>query len=276
MKHGLEAVPLFTFTFFRFLIAAIALAPLIARELPAMRRSPAPAAAAAVVLLGAANVVFFAFGVRHTSAALGQTLYTAAPVLAAALSFAWLGSRFPPRQIIGIAAGLAGALLMTATPLWDRAGAVTLSLKGNLLILGAVIVYALYLVASKKIHDRWPPDRLTALFLIVSTAVSLALVPVDADAGIALKPVKPAHIFSLIYVGVATAVYYRLIQWVILHGSPLIASIPLYLQPAAAFVWSWIIYGEQPTAWMVAGAAFVFAGTALVVSRSAPARRDID
>jgi len=62
-----------------------------------------------------------------------------------------------------------------------------------------------------------------------------------------------------------TAVWYLLYQYIIKHSSPLTASTILYLQPAATFIWAFLLLGEQVTRGFLIGTALAFLGIYLTL-----------
>src|SRR3990167_7890260 len=76
-KFALTAIPPFTFTFLRFLIAAVCIWPFFLKSRGQILKTLFWSSVIPVSLLATANVVLFAFGVRLTSPTVSQTLYTA-------------------------------------------------------------------------------------------------------------------------------------------------------------------------------------------------------
>lgn len=73
--------------------------------------------------------------------------------------------------------------------------------------------------------------------------------------------------FAIGYVAVlGTAAFYFLYQYAIHVGSPVVASMILYLAPVAAFIWANVLLGERLTGVFIAGAFMILAG-AWIVSR---------
>jgi drug/metabolite transporter (DMT)-like permease len=84
-----------------------------------------------------------------------------------------------------------------------------------------------------------------------------------------MKQVTMVSLVSTAYVGIiGSALWYLLYQYIIHHSSPLIASMILYLQPAATFVWAAFLLGEQLTPGFLIGAALAFIGVFFTMQTS--------
>ena len=76
-------------------------------------------------------------------------------------------------------------------------------------------------------------------------------------------------IFSTFYVGIfGGAVYYLLYQYAIKHGTPLIASMTMYLQPTATFLWAFFLLSERLTIGIVIGGLLAIGGAWMVTRES--------
>src|SRR3989344_4739986 len=145
IKIALKEIPAFSFIFFRFLIASLFLIPFLLREKNSKRVSKK---LIAISVLATVNVLFFAFGIKLTTASAGQMLYTSVPIIAAILSYFLLKERIGLIKAVGVALGFLGATIIVILPLLGKsifAG----NLFGNLLIIVAVVSFAIYSVLSK-------------------------------------------------------------------------------------------------------------------------------
>ena len=74
-------------------------------------------------------------------------------------------------------------------------------------------------------------------------------------------------ILSVIYVGIfGGGIYYLLYQFAIKHGSPLIASLTMFLQPAATYFWAAILLDEKLTWTILLGGLLTIAGAYLTTT----------
>lgn len=105
------------------------------------------------------------FGVSLTSALAAGVIMAAIPAVVALLSWFMLRERITPQVAAGIACAVCGIALVSFTK--HAAGAGTAeagtSLLGNLLLVGAVVCEALYVVLGKKLTGRVSAKRISAL-----------------------------------------------------------------------------------------------------------------
>ena len=108
--------------------------------------------------------VLLLYGLAFTSAAEGGIVTSTTPAVAATLAVVVLGERWSPARTAGVALAVVGILALNVaggglgTPgAWP--------LLGNVLIFGAVVGEAIFVVCSRVVSQRLPP-------LVVATAIS--------------------------------------------------------------------------------------------------------
>ncbi len=258
IKIALKEIPAFSFTFFRFLIASLFLIPFLLREKNSKRVSRK---LIAISVLATVNVFFFAFGVMLTTASAGQMLYTSVPIIAAILSYFLLKEKIGLRKALGVTLGFLGATTIVILPLLGKSGFAG-DLFGNLLIVVAVASFAVYSVLSKRIQERYSPLYITTVFSLLTMFVAAIFMVNDfANYPSWWNAVSLESIVATVYVGIfGTFIFHLLYQYAIKHGTPLIASMILYLQPLMTFIWAFALLGEMLTIVFVLGSIFTFIG----------------
>ena len=160
--------PIFLLAWLRFGIAAVAMAGWVRR--PA---SETPLARHDRVLLFfesfLGNFLFsicMLYGVAMSTALAAGVIMAALPGVVALMSRVFLGERLTGRVLAGIACAVAGIALVS----WSRHGVAdvpgttsTSTLTGNLLLVGAVVCEASYVVIGKRLSGRIGPRRISAL-----------------------------------------------------------------------------------------------------------------
>jgi drug/metabolite transporter (DMT)-like permease len=158
--------PIFLLAWLRFGIAAVAMAGWVRR--PA---SEAPISRHDRVLLFfesfLGNFLFsicMLYGVAMSTALAAGVIMAALPGVVAILSRLFLGERLTGRVLAGIACAVAGIALVS----WSRHGVAEVpgaasTLTGNLLLVGAVVCEASYVVIGKRLSGRIGPRRISAL-----------------------------------------------------------------------------------------------------------------
>ena len=101
------------------------------------------------------------FGVAMSSALAAGVIMAGIPAAVAVMSRAFLKERISGRVMLGIACAVGGIALVSFTKSSDTAN--TSSMLGNLLLVGAVLCEASYVVMGKKLTGRVSPKRISAL-----------------------------------------------------------------------------------------------------------------
>jgi drug/metabolite transporter (DMT)-like permease len=263
-KIGLSVIPPTTFTFFRFLIAAFFILP-FAKPFPKITRNMLKKIFL-VSLLGTSNVTLFAFGVRETTATVSQLLYAVVPVIALLLVRIIYGEQFSRKKILGVSLGFIGVLILILLPAIAKNNVFSGKLSGNLIVATAVVSFSFYSVLSKKFQESAKPAFLTFILAITTCLVMLPLAISEYLANpIWIKEIALAPIASTFYVGImGGAVYYLLYQYAIKLGGPVIASLTLFIQPVATYLWAFMLLGEKLVPGVVIGAILTLIGARLV------------
>lgn len=269
-KMALTVLSPFTFLFFRFVCAAAVLIPLFIRAKETIAKSDR-IPLVLISLLGTGNVVFFAFGVRGTTAVSAQILYGAVPVIALTASVIALRAPLTIRSLAGVAAGLAGVVIIVFSPQMENTGPASVSgaLFGNVLVFFAVVSYSLYTVASKKAQNRYSPLLLTTIMVLTTLVLQSGLALTEAKSFQRMAAsINSSSVIGVVYVGVAgTAMYVLLYQHVIKKADPVVASMTFYLQPVFSYIWAFFLLGEGLTLSLIAGAVLAFIGAGLVTRK---------
>lgn len=268
-KIASAEIPPITFTLLRFTLGALTLLPffiIFKEKITKIDRK----SIIAISLLAALNPFLFFIGVKHTTAIMGQMLYTALPLITIIFSY-WIGEETITRKkIIGVIIGLIGALIIILQPALEKGiGFMNSSMMGNIIILLGVISFSLYSVLSKKHQKFHSPLELNMYFMLTAVVIQLILLPIDLFTGPAWwQTITTSGILGLLYVGIiGTGIYYLLIQYALKTSSPLASSTILYLQPLFAIIWAGILLGEKLTSSLILGGLLAFIGIGLVMSR---------
>lgn len=263
-KIALTEIPPLTFVFVRFISALLILFPLFLKERPRLTKAVIPVVI--ISLFAVANVVLFAIGVRLTAATISQMLYAAVPIIAALLSAIILKEKLTPRKIGGVLLGFAGVMVIVLLPALERSASFAGSLPGNLIILTAVLSFSLYTVLSKRYQKSFSSIYMITVFTVLTVCIQFfaTLTELAAYPGWWETVSLPA-LGSLLYVGIfGTAIYYVMYQYAIKKGNPVLASMTLYLQPVATYLWAFFLLGERLTIGFISGAVLSFVGAWLV------------
>ena len=155
--------PIFLLAWLRFGIAAVAM---ITWVRPAPNEPPLGAHDRRLLFLESflGNFLFsicMLYGVAHSSAVTAGVIMAAIPGVVALLSFVFLRERIAPRVLMGIACAVAGIALVSVVKA-DRSASADSPL-GTLLLLGAVVCEASYVVIGKRLTGSVSPRRISAI-----------------------------------------------------------------------------------------------------------------
>jgi drug/metabolite transporter (DMT)-like permease len=103
------------------------------------------------------------FGVLYTSALAAGVVMAAMPAAVAVLSWLFLGERVSRREMAGVACAVAGIALLAAVKAGAPQGESAAPWWGYLLLLGAVVCEASYVVIGKRLTANVSPRRISAL-----------------------------------------------------------------------------------------------------------------
>lgn len=191
-----------TLTASRYLVASLLYAILL-RSRPAEEKKPG-ADMKLLLVMALTGVVLFApalyFGLRYTSAINGTLINGLGPLLTAAFA-AWLiHEPFSGRQVFGALIALVGVAIL----LLGGGGSGSLSVNpGDAVIVAAVLFWALYSVAVRKVVKHRSPLSATALSMFLGLPVLVVAAIVETMH----TPVawSPALLGIIVYLGVVPA-----------------------------------------------------------------------
>ena len=201
----------------------------------------------------------FIGGLARTSVANGALLVASSPIVITFLSTVTGHDRPGLLHWAGTLLSLVGIYIVVG----HGAHVTAASLRGDLMLMGAVLCWALYTMGARPLMERHSPVGVTALSMLIGTAIYVpitapALARVDwgsVGAWTWLKLVYSA-IFSIC---VAYTIWYAAVRAI---GS---ARTAVYsnLMPIVAMITAWVWLHEPMEATKVLGAAAVLAGVAV-------------
>ena len=251
----------------RVALAALLLVPLAIRRAALRPLWLHPRAIIETVLVqSTAPLLLLTYGQRYVDSGLAGILVGAQPLFVALLAIRYAPDERPQgrRGIIGIAAGLAGLIMLFGVDL--RGGWQTL--LGGALVLAAALGYAAGAIMIHRRHaDAQPLGVATSAMLVTTAATAipasfaLPARPPSIEASVALL------VLGLLCTGATLVLFYTLIA----RSGPARAALAFYLSPAfaVAFGAAFLHEGVSPTALM--GLVAIIAGSILAAHRTEPA-----
>lgn len=210
------------------------------------------------------NQLLYVKGLSLTTVINSTLLSTTIPVFTLFVSILFGYDRLSLRRLIGIALA-AGGVVYLVNP--ARADLSTQTTAGNLLIVSNSLLYAVYIVISKDLFERYGAlNVITWIFLIGSiVTVPLGIYSFQNENVSAFSNgVWLALVFIIIFPTVGA---YYLNAWALTKVAPSTVAIYIYLQPLIAFGFAPLLLGEDWNSRTIIAGILIFAGVAVVTSR---------
>lgn len=266
-----EEIPPFQMSFWRWLLALAIIVPFSLRALIASRPIIRQELGFLFLLGGIGIAAFNCFiyvALQHTSVVNAALINSLMPVVTFLLALIFIGDRLAPRQIVGVAVCVAGALFIVLRGQISNLGALVINV-GDILVLGGLTFWALYTVLI-----RWRRTALpTSVFLTVTIAfgVIIHLPFVIWEIGQhGTFAANGANIAALVYL----AIFPSLLAYIFWNRAvaalgPGRTGLFMYLMPIFSTVLAVLLLGETFRSYHLVGMLLIFMGIALV-TRPAP------
>jgi drug/metabolite transporter (DMT)-like permease len=265
-KYALSTVPPLAFNALRFPLAALLLYVVLRRrgDVPLPSRSQLPLVLALGLLGNLLYQLTFIFGLNLTTAGNASLLLAGTPIVTALLSAALGQERVRPRVWIGVTATFAG-IVMIVIGTGNEAGR-RATIVGDLLMLGASLTWAFYVVGSRPLVDTYGSIAVTAWTLWGGTlGIVIAGIPalIDLDwAAISVGAWGAIAYAGLLSIGLAYMIYYYGVSRI---GNTRTASYS-NIVPVFALLAAWLWLGEVPKLLQIVGASIIISGVTVAQS----------
>lgn len=221
---------------------------------------------AGVLIMGTQQLMFV-HGLNLTAAGEGALLFATAPIFTALMAALAGTEAIAGSNWTGVIAAFCGTAMVILGG-GREAGVAQSRITGDVLMLGSAVLYALFMVLSKGLMQRYG-----ALKVVTFAYMFGALVVVPAGAGEALSAdwagLEPGCWFCLGYLIVLAGVFgFVTWYWRISRTSAARVAVYQYVVPVVAMIAAAIWLAERPTMVQLAGALLVLTG--LVLARRTP------
>lgn len=260
-------IPPLTVAFAR---VAIAGSLLLLLDLPSAARSIAAMTArqrATVFGAGAILAVHFALflaGLDRTSLPAAISLISLEPAAVVICAWALFGLRPSRIEQIGLVMATGGALLISST-----AGVGSHRLDGDLMVVGAVVLYGLYVCVARALRDALPGRTYAALVYVAAAltlGVALPFTPGALDVlGSASPPPSRAILAVLGLAFIPTIIGHTAVQLAARRLSPSIVALVPAGETVGGIALSAALLGAIPTSIEIMGALIILAGTTTAI-----------
>lgn len=259
----------------RLLFGALTLAAIIAirrERLPRSRRIWGHLCVLAVTFC-AVPFLLFAWAEQHVSSGLASIFNATTPIMTAIM--AWAAFRvesLKPGQLVGIAVGIAGVVVIIAPGAVTDVGNSTVA---QLALLGATACYGFSLAYVRRFLSDTGLSGIALAFGYIGPAAALMVLlsPVILAEPMRLTPAVVASIVTLGMLGTGLAYIWN--QNVLRAWGPTRASTVTYITPVVGVALGVLVLGERISWNEPVGAAVVFVGILLVQQRLRIPRRTL-
>lgn len=249
---------------FRSAIASVALLAALPETRRGWRWSIVPVASAY-----AATLVLFVLSNRLTTAADAIFLQSTAPLYLLLLAPLLLHEQIRAGDVVYMALVLGGILLFFLGT--EKAVATAPDPRqGNILALASGITYALMLAGFRRLSLRGQGSSTLAATALGNLIAAGAVLPLALPvAHIGGRDLAVLGYLGIVQIGVAYALLTRGIR----HVPAVEATTLLMVEPALNPMWAWMVHGERPTPWALAGGATILGATLVNTWRHARMER---
>lgn len=262
-KIGLRDVPPFTFAFFRFLIASVLLLALLPWLGDKVKIAPRDGIKIALlgVMIVIFNQAFYIWGQSYTSASHGSLLFAFTPIFIYGLSLFVLKERFTVRRMVGTALAVVGAALVVSQRGLDFDLEM---LKGDAIILLAVLVWAIYTVYGKPLVEKYGAFKVTC-YAAVSGTIAYFPFGLREALNTDLAAISVEGWLAVIYLGTGLSIgAYVLWYWAIKHFEASRVAPFHNIQPIIATYFAYLMIDEIITGQFIVGGILVVCGVLVV------------
>ena len=261
-KWALMDFPPMTLAFIRFLIAAAGLYG-VHRVWPgrrAIERRDWPKFALLGVLAVVLNQACFLYGLRFTSPTHGALLYGTTPVFVFLLAIPLLKERVTLLKLSGVLVTFAGAVVVVTGKGLQWGG---MTWFGDLLIVLAVVAWALYTVIGKPLVAKYGAVHTTAISLIAGT-IFFAPFGLFTLTGFDAAAVTARGWWSLLYIAIGTSIVaYTIWFWALDRMEATKLAVYNNMQPVITAILAFFLMGEQIGVRLIVGGVMVILGVVL-------------
>ncbi|WP_437576504.1 DMT family transporter [Sorangium sp. So ce887] len=269
-RYARPVHPLFI-AFGRVALAAVALSLLdlrgIARSAAGLSLRQRAAVLTAGLLL-AVHFALFLWGLDRTSLAAALSLISLEPLAVVLCAWAFFRVRPTRSEQAGVLLATAGAIVIASA-----SGAGDHRLSGDLMVVGATVLYGLYVSFARALRDALPARSYAAL-VYASAAVFLAAALPAAPGALEGVAPPPAHaaVAIVALALVPTLVGHTAVQAAARRMSPSIVALVSPGETLGGIVIGALWLDALPTAAEIAGAGIILAGaTVAIFGSSSPA-----
>lgn len=183
IKYPLSVAPPFVLLTARFTLTAVVLLPFLIRR-QNYRRALNPRVFGKILLLSLIGIcgynIFFTYGMAVSDPATGSLIIAANPVMTTLLAALWKKEKISAARWAGIVLAFLGLAWIVFEGRLENAMHLKLG-AGNLILLGAPFVWAIYSIESRSVMAHVPATVMTAALVLLSLPPQAAVAAYQLD-----------------------------------------------------------------------------------------------
>ncbi|MFK7820100.1 MAG: DMT family transporter [Planctomycetaceae bacterium] len=265
IKRGVELIDRLAFNSLRLTLSAaiLGLLVLMERQSKPVENRPWMKILLVAVITGFVYQLTFVLGVPRTLAGNTALILSATPMWTALIAWLIGMDRLPPIAWAGLIVTCAGAGLIAFSPSTTNLGSEYL--MGNLLILGASLLWAVGSILTKPLFEYITPTRLAFLSAVVTLPAHYAVAGSTTLDAIQVIRTNPLAFWLVAYSGLfSTGFAYALWNYGVGKVGPSHASIYQNLVPIVALTSGLFIVDEIPGGVQIPGGILILGGLILM------------
>lgn len=260
-------MPAVTFAFYRLWLGAAVMILVILATGRRLTWAKVRASAPGGLLFGF-NILLFFLAIRATAVADVLIIAALQPALTMLVAGPLFGERVTRHEVAWTGVSLLGVVLVavgqSGTPVW--------SLRGDLFAVGALLLWTVYFLISKRVRRAVPAVEYMTTVTLISAVV---ITPVALLSG---EPLSGIRIQDWLWLSLFVAGAqggHVVLAWAHAHVDVSVSSLLILAEPAISAVAALVFLGEPITALAVAGGAVVLASVAAIVRRATRAGEEV-
>jgi drug/metabolite transporter (DMT)-like permease len=217
----------------------------------------------------AVHFALFLWGLDQTSLPAAVSLISLEPIGIVLLAWIFFGIRPSRREQIGLFFATAGALLMSR-----GAGTGDHRLLGDFLILGAVVLYGVYVTVARALRDVLPATPYAALVYASAALVLAAALPFTPNVFSGTSPLPVGSVLAVLGLTlIPTVIGHTAVQTAARTLPPAIVALVCPCETVGGILIGAALLGAVPSPVEIAGTVIILAGATIVIVGSGDRRQ---
>jgi len=265
-KFSIAEFPVYSLTFFRFLIAAVVLFLIMWKkgEDLTLEKADIPRILLLSLLGMVGYHVFFFTALKYTSSVNTSLIAATNPIMTTIMASLFLKEKFPKKAVGGILISFLGVAMIVTNGSIDVIKNMNFNV-GDIYMLLAVLSFSLYFIVLKGIVGRVAPIKLTSYVFLFCVILLIPMVIYENPMSF-LPSTTWTGWSSLIYMSIFASVIAYLIQQVsVKRIGPAKTSLYVNLVPLFSMIMAYFILGEVITLPKVLAGVMIISGVIITL-----------